>query len=124
MRAEVRRTLRGDRKYDPTKDPFKIMIRERQAHYLAKRLRAGPVTPAPTEVHEVREVEPDYLRPTRGAPRPSPSRDDGAKRRLIFSGLWDLPPDPAPRRSRLFGLRSGPAVFLLDHRCGLSAGAA
>jgi hypothetical protein len=62
MKAEVRRILRAGRPYDPAKDPIKRMIRERQAHYLAKRLRAGPVTPAPTGVHEAREVEPDYLR--------------------------------------------------------------
>ena len=61
-KAESRRTLRAGRAYDPAKDPVKRMIKERQAHYLSKRLRAGPVSPVPSEIHEPREVEPDYLR--------------------------------------------------------------
>lgn len=60
--AETRRTLRGGRPYDPASDPFKRMIRDRQAYYLSKRLRLGPVGTAPPEMHEPSQVAPDYLR--------------------------------------------------------------
>ena len=38
------------------------MIRERQAHYRAKGLRAGLARSAPSELYETREVDEDNLR--------------------------------------------------------------
>jgi hypothetical protein len=62
MKAEARRTLRAGRPYSPATDPIKIMIRERQGYYLAKRLRAGAVSAPTFGPHQSREVDQDYLR--------------------------------------------------------------
>ena len=60
--AEMRRTLRGGRRYDPTADPFKRMIRDRQGYYLSKRLRRVPATQTRTSRTEPLDSPPDYLR--------------------------------------------------------------
>ncbi|WP_162592912.1 hypothetical protein [Variovorax sp. PBL-E5] len=62
LKAETRRILRNGRPYDPATDPIKQMIRARQDHYKARRLRAGPMVSAPPEIAETSQVDPDYLR--------------------------------------------------------------
>lgn len=60
--AEVRRTMRGARPYDPATDPFKRMIRERQRYYLSKRLQRGLVNTDLSEIREASQMAPDFLR--------------------------------------------------------------